>query len=174
MIYTLIDQYQAYLHLQGRIAKAIENRDESLLNQLREASTDLFLIIEANRKDLVEATDIKSIRETSFLSDSRHLVLLMERAQRQVQENETRLQSWLSQMKADIQQYRSSQPHRGVLASYLQQKQVASHGMIPTPNIPSVSTQDETVPVMTTPAQSPWTVPSRESETVGHRFHEQS
>ena len=97
----------------------------------------------------------------------------MEQAQRQVQENETSLQSWLTQMEADIQQYRSSQSHRGVLASYLQHKQVASQGTLPIPTIPSVSTQGEVVPAVT-PAQCPWTVPAPEPEAVGHRFHEQS
>jgi hypothetical protein len=173
MINMLIEQYQAYLHLQHRISKAIYHQDEGLLDQLKVSSQNLFLKIEANRKDLVETSEIDDVRESSFLAGTSQLVMLMEQAQRQVQENEIGLQRWLSQMQADIQQYRSAQSPRGVLASYIQQKQTPSHRITQSVNTPTSSPQVAVVPAVTN-SPGPWKGTSQPPKTVGHHLNEQS
>ncbi len=171
--HTCIEQHQAYLHLQQQISKAIHNRDESLLVQLKQVSHELFAQLDAARKELVTATGSAWPNQFFPQSDLAQLVQLMEQAQRQVQENETALQTWLGQMKVDIQHYQTSQSQRGVLAAYIQQRQAGSHrttafghdtlspewlDVAPSPTIPS----------------SPWVVPPKDPEMVGHQVNEQS
>lgn len=170
---TLIEQHQAYLHLQKQISKAIHNRDERLLAQLQPPSYELFLQIESNRKDLVNT--IGPVVAVSSESDSEvsRLVQLIEQARQMVQENEEALQTWLGQMKTDIQHYRRSQSKRGVLATYIQQNQATPRGLAEfqeTIHSPSHLTSHQDV----IPSSSPWAASQKGPNTVGHQINRRS
>ena len=170
---TFIEQHQAYLHLQQQISKAIQNRDEGLLAELKQVSHELFAQLDAARKELVTATGSAWPNQSFPQSDLAPLVQLMEQAQRQVQENETALQTWLGQMKADIQHYRTSQSQRGVLATYIQQRQAGSHRTTEFEHDTLSPESLDVAPFPTIPS-SPWVVPTNDQKTVGHQFNQQS
>ncbi len=170
---TFIEQYHAYLHLQQQIAKAIHNRDERLLVQLKQVSHELFAQLDAARKELVTAPGSAWPNQSFPQSDLAPLVQLMEQAQRQVQENETALQTWLGQMKADFQHYRMSQSQRGVLATYVQQRQAGSTRTTEFENT-ALSSESLNVAPSTTIPLSPWEVATKCPETVGHQVNQQS
>ncbi len=170
---TFIEQHQAYLHLQEQISKAIQNRDEGLLAELKQVSHELFTQLDETRKGFVTTTGIALPTQFFPQSDLAQLVQLMEQAQRQVQENETALRTWLGQMKADIQHYQTSQSQRGVLAAYIQQRQAGSHRTTAFEHdTPSPESLD-VAPSPTIPS-SPWVVPTNDQKTVGHQFNQQS
>ncbi len=171
--HTCIEQHQAYLHLQQRISKAIHNRDESLLVQLKQVSQELFAQLDAAWKELKTATVSAWPNQTFPQSDLAPLVQLMEQAQRQVQENETALQTWLGQMKVDIQHYRTSQSQPGVLATYVQQRLAGSHRTTEFENA-TLSPESLNVPPSPTIPSSPWMLPTKDPETVGHQVNQQS
>lgn len=168
-----IEQLQAYLHLQQQILKAIHNRDERLLAQLKQASLELFAQLDAPMSEFKTATVSAWPNQSFSQSDLAPLVQLMEQAQRQVQENETALQTWLGQMKADIQHYRSSQSQPGVLASYVQQRQAGPHRTTEFENV-ALSPQSLNVASSPTVPSSPWVGPSKDPETVGHQINQHS
>jgi len=171
--HTFLEQLQAYLRLQQQISKAIHNRDEGLLARLKQGSQELFAQLDAPIKGLNTATISAWPNQSFSQSDLAPLVQLMEQAQRQVQENETALQAWLGQMKADIQHYRTSQSQRGVLATYVQQRQAGSHR---TTEFEGAALSPESVNVVPSPTipSSPWVLPSKDPETVGHQVNQQS
>ena len=170
---TFIEQHQAYLHLQEQISKAIQNRDEGLLAELKQVSHELFTQLDKTRKGFVTTTGTALPTQFFPQSDLAQLVQLMEQAQRQVQDNETALRTWLGQMKADIQHYQTSQSQRGVLAAYIQQRQAGSHRNTAFEHdTPSPESLD-VAPSPTIPS-SPWVVPPKDPEMVGHQVNEQS
>ncbi len=170
---TFIEQHHAYLHLQEQISKAIQNRDEGLLAELKQVSHELFTQLDKTRKEFVTTTGTALPTQFFPQSDLAQLVQLMEQAQRQVQENETALQTWLGQMKVDIQHYQTSQSQRGVLAAYIQQRQAGSHRTTAFEHdTPSPESLD-VAPSPTIPS-SPWVVPPKDPEMVGHQVNEQS
>jgi len=171
--HTCIEEHQAYLHLQQRISKAIHNRDERLLAQLKQVSQELFGQLTVARQELVSATGSTWPNQSFPQSDLAPLVQLMEQAQRQVQENETALQAWLGQMQVDIQHYRTSQSHRGVLATYIQQREAESHRTT-TFEHDTLSPESLDVAPFPTIPSSPWVVPTKDPDMVGRQVNEQS
>ena len=105
---TLIEQHERYLHIQKQISKAIDNRDERLLAQLKPVSHTLFTQLEEARNTFVQSSDSDLAKNIPPQSSLVKLVKLMEQAQRQVQENENALNTWLGQMKTDQQHFRTS------------------------------------------------------------------
>jgi len=173
MLTLLIEQHHAYLHLQHQISKAIYNQDERLLMHLKQASHELFSQIEDHRNSMVEAVDIQSSHEASSKADLSQLVQVIKEAQWQVEENEKALQIWLDQMKSDVQHHRRSHAPRGVLATYVQQRQGISGQASNLDNslLSSESGVEDAVPP---PPSSPWVIPGKALDTMGHQVNHQS
>lgn len=169
----LIVQYTGYLRLQKQIAKAIDNRDEPLLNAMKGVSQELFLQLEGARQVLVETTNSGFPQEPISRSNLATLIQLMEQVQRQVQENEIALQAWLNQMNADLQHYRTSQSPHGVLSTYIQQKLAGPVETTEGENL-AFSPESLTRLASSTIPSSPWALPAKESDTVGHQVNHES
>lgn len=175
MLHTLIEQYQVYLQLQHRISQAIYNQDERLLMHLKQASQELFHQIEDQRESLVKTGKFKDPHQSSGQVNLSQLIQVMEDAQQQVQKNERGLQIWLDQMKSDVQHHRKVQTPRGVLATYMQQRQDSSSLTTNVDNAikPSEPEPPAVDPVPPTPA-SPWMIPGNALDTMGHQVNHQS
>lgn len=170
---TLIEQHQAYLHLQHRISKAIYNQDERLLMHLKLASHELFIQIEDHRKGMVEAFNVQGSRRPSSQADLLELVQVMEEAQQQVRENEKALQLWLDQMKSDVRHHRKSQSPRGVLATYMQQRQESPSQTANLDKFFPPSESGDIDPIPPT-SSNPWMISGKTSDTMGHQINHQS
>lgn len=173
ILQRLLDQYHAYLHLQHHISKAIYNRDESLLTQLRQASHDVFAEIEANRVNVLENVDAVVSSHPSFQSTLSQLAQLIEQSQQQVQQNEASLHDWLGQMKNDVKHFRNFRSQRGVLANYVQQDQASPSHITEFEEPAAPSDQPEPTSSATFPF-SPWISSTDNPETVGHQVNQQS
>jgi len=76
-------------------------------------------------------------------------------------------------MKVDIQHYQTSQSQRGVLATYIQQRQAGPRRTTAFENATLSPESLDVAPFPTIPS-SPWVVPTKDPETVGRQVNEQS
>lgn len=173
MLISLLEQYHAYLHLQHRIAKAIYNQDEGLLMHLKQASQELILQIEDHRNGLLEAVDIQSPHESFSKDNLFKLIQVMKDAQQQVGANDKALQLWLDQMKSDVQHHRRSQSPRGVLATYVQQRQGLS-SLASNVDNSLLSSESGLEDAVSPPFSSPWVISGKALDTMGHQVNHQS
>ncbi len=168
--HAFITQHEAYLHVQRQIAKAIHNRDERLLVQLKQMSHELFTRLDSARKGLLTRRESAASEQPGSREDLAQIVQAIEMAQGQVQENEIALRAWLDEMKADIRRYRRSQSQRGVLETYMQQRLATPHRLADFEN-PVLSPDQAKVDHV---SLSPWMDHTKDAEMVGHQINQQS
>ncbi len=141
--------------------------------RLKQASHELFLQIENLRNGIVEPVDGKNPQGILSNADLSPLLQVMKDAQLLVQKNEKSLQLWLDQMKSDVQHHRQSHATRGVLATYVQQRQGISSQALNLDDslLLAESRLENAVPP---PSSSPWVVPGKSLDTMGHQVNHQS
>jgi len=167
----VIEDHRAYLHLQHRMAKAIHNRDERLLLQLKEISQEACSHLEESRNECIQAIGEKGLPHPEPQSDLEQLVILIKDAQWQLEANAVNLQDWLGQMEGDLRQYRASQSAKGLLATYVQQREA---GPYPPPHFTSVNPSEGMGGGQSANADSPFSVLPVENDTVGHHINHPS